>query len=211
MAKTAFESLDALASRLPFHIDDMESANAAFKRWLESGSESDHRVVQLWTYCFIRRYYLVKFLQDSSYGASDFDELIAKTFKKAERASNEISRPTRYASWVSVVCKNTYLNYLRSRKPTFSIDEEGVPPLIAETPGVYDDVGLAREAILRAIDRLPDYLQECVRLRFIEGLSYAEIGERTGHPLPRIRSYINKAMAKFRSDDELLTYLRKDG
>ena len=210
MPKNAFESLDALASRLPFHIDDMESANAAFMRWHESGSPSDRRVVQLWTYCFIRRYYLVKFLQESTYGAADLDELIAKTFEKAERAFDEISRPSRYASWVSVVCKNTYLNYRRSRKPSFSIDEEGSPPLVAETPGAYDDVGLAREAVLRAIDRLPDYLRECVRLRFIDGLSYTEIGERTGHPLPRIRSYINKAMGKFRSDEELLVYLTKD-
>ncbi len=211
MPRNAFESLDSLASRLPFHLDDIKSANAAFMQWQESGSDSDYRIVQLWTYCFIRRYYLVKFIQESTYGVADLDELIEKTFLKVERGATEINRPSRYASWVSVVCKNTFLNYLRSRKPSVSIEEEGTPPLVAEAPAVYDDVGLAREAVQRAIDRLPDYLQECVRLRFIDGLSYSEISERTGYPLPRIRSYINKGLNRFRSDETLLSFLDDDG
>lgn len=206
MPKSPFESLDALSSRLPFHIDDMEAANAAFVRWRSSGTEADHRVVQLWTYCFILRYFLVKFVQESSYAVADLDEVVDKAFLKIEAAAGEIKRPSRYTSWVSVVCKNTFLNYLRGRRPSLSIDEEGAPPLVAERPAVYDDVGLAREAVRRAIERLPEYLQECVRLRFLDGLSYAEISERTGHPLPRIRSYVNKAMARFRSDSQLLSY-----
>ncbi len=210
MPRGPFEALDALSSRLPFHIDDMSAANDVFVRWRSDGAEADRRIVQLWTYCFIRRYYTVKFLQEASYGAADLDELIDKTFQKVEESSTEIKRPSRYTSWVSVICKNNYLNYLRSRKPSLSIEEEGTPQLVAERPAVYDDVGLARDAVQRAIDRLPDYLQECVRLRFIEGLSYSEISERTGHPLPRIRSYVNKAMGRFRSDEQLLAYLEEN-
>ena len=207
MPKGPFEALDALSSRLPFHVDDTRAANEAYVQWRSSGSEADRRIVQIWTYCFILRYFLVKFMQDSSYGGADLDELIDRTFRKVEEASQEIKRPSRYTSWVSVICKNNYINYLRSRKQSVSLDEEGSPQLVAEMPAVYDDVGLARDAVRRAIDRLPNYLQECVHLRFLEGLSYEEISERTGHPLPRIRSYVNKALIRFRADEELLAYL----
>lgn len=210
MPRSPFEALDALATRLPFHIDDTAAANEAFVRWRSSGEDADRRIVQLWTYCFIRRYYTVKFVQDSSYGAADLDELIDKTFQKVEEASAEIKRPGKFTGWVSVICKNNYLNYLRSRKPSLSLDAEGGPQLVAERPAAYDDVGLARDAVRRALERLPEYLQECARLRFIEGLSYEEISERTGYPLPRIRSYVNKAVARFRSDEQLLAYLGRD-
>ncbi len=210
MPGSPFEALDALASRLPFHLEDTDAANAAFVRWRSSGSDADRRIVQLWTYCFIRRYYTVKFVQDSGSGAADLDELIDKTFLKAEESSSEIKTPDRYTAWVSVICKNNYLNYLRSRKPALSLDAEGGPELVAEKPAVYDDVGLARDAVRKAIERLPAYLQECATLRFVDGLSYEEMSERTGHPLPRIRSYVNKAVARFRSDETLLAYLRRE-
>src|SRR5690606_5097464 len=98
MPGSPFEALDALASRLPFHLEDTDAANAAFVRWRSSGSDADRRIVQLWTYCFIRRYYTVKFVQDSGSGAADLDELIDKTFLKAEESSSEIKTPDRYTA-----------------------------------------------------------------------------------------------------------------
>lgn len=210
MSRSAFESLDALAASLPFHLDDIASANEAFVRWRESGSDTDRRVVQLWTYCFIRRYFLVKFVQETAYSPADLDALIDTTFRKVERSASGIKKPSRYASWVSVVCKNTFLNYLRGRRRAVSLDEAGAPQLAGEPPGVYHDISIAREAVLRAIDRLPPYLQECVRCRFIEGLTYEEIAQRTGYPLPRIRSYINKAVKRFREDEELLAFFDRE-
>lgn len=203
MSKTSFESLDDLASRLPFHIDDVTSVNQVYARWRVRGRESDHQVVQLWTYCFIRRYFLVKFIRDFETRASDFDELVDKAFMKAEASDRLVNDPTRYASWVSVVCKNTFRNYLRDRRRPVSLEDEDVPTLVAEIPRAYVDAGLAHQALLKAIERLPVYLQECVRLRYIDGLGYGEIAERTGHPPASIRAYIYKAVQRLRSDDDL--------
>lgn len=201
-----FESLDALAASLPFHVDDVASINETYARWRRARDPADHHVVQLWTYCFIRRYFLVKFVQETAYGAADLDELIDKTFLKVERSETQVRRPGRYASWVSVVCKNTFRNYIRRRRKSLSIEDGSAPPLVSEVPPVYNDVGLAHQALLRAIERLPPYLRTCARLRFLDGLSYQEISERTEYPLPRIRAYVYKAVKRLREDEVLLAY-----
>lgn len=206
MSHSSFDSLDALASSLPFHVDDVASANETYTRWRARHEPNDRDVVQLWTYCFIRRYFLVKFVQESSYGSADLDELIDKTFRKVEGSESKVRYPSRYASWVSVVCKNTFRNYLRDRRHSVSLDDRASTLLVGEMPATYNDVGLVHQALVRAIDRLPAYLRPCVRLRFLDGLSYREISDRTGHPLPRIRAYVYKAIQRLRDDDELLAY-----
>lgn len=208
MSASSFETLDALIARLPFHIDDVDAVNDCYVRWFETPSDEDRYVIDLWTYCFIRRYFLIKLVQESSMGPADFDDLVDRTFRKVESSEGRIRRPGHYASWVSVVCKNTFLNYLRDRKHSVSLEEEPGVQVAAEPAPIYVDAGYVRLALHRAIERLPRYLRECVRLRFVEGLSYEEISARTGFPLPRIRSYINKAMKRFRQDDRLLSYLK---
>ena len=210
MSTSSFESLDALASKLPFHLDDVDAVNDCFVRWFKTPSDEDRIVIDLWTYCFIRRYFLIKVVQESTMGPTDFDELVDRTFLKIEASVGRVKRPAHYANWVSVVCKNTFLNYLRDRRLAVSLYENPESQVAAEPARPYRDVGYTRLAVHRAIDRLPRYLRECVRLRFIEGLTYEEISERTGFPLPRIRSYINKAMKRFREDDRLLAYLRAE-
>lgn len=210
MSASSFETLDALIAKLPFHLDDVEAVNDCYARWFDARSAEDRYLIDLWTYCFIRRYFLIKLVQESSMGPADFDDLVDRTFRKIESSEGRLKRPARFANWVSVICKNTFLNHLRDRRHAVSLDEAPAVLVAAEPAQAYRDVGHVRLAVHRAIDRLPPYLRECVRLRFIEGLSYDEISAKTGFPLPRIRSYINKAMKRFRQDDRLLAYLREE-
>ena len=210
MSASSFETLDGLIAKLPFHLDDVDSVNACFARWSQSPTDDDRYLIDLWTYCFIRRYFLIKLVQESSMGAADFDELVDRTFLKIESSLRRLKRPDHYGNWVSVICKNTFLNYLRDRRHAVSLEDRPITPVAAEPAHEYTDAGHARMVVHRAIDRLPNYLQECVRLRFVEGLNYDEISARTGFPLPRIRSYINKAVKRFRDDDRLRAYLMGD-
>lgn len=210
MSASSFETLDGLIAKLPFHLDDVDSVNACYVRWSQVPTDDDRYLIDLWTYCFIRRYFLIKLVQESTMGAADFDELVDRTFVKIDSSVRRLKRPDHYGNWVSVICKNTFLNYLRDRRHAVSLEDRPITRVAAEPAQEYTDAGHARMAVHRAIDRLPRYLQECVRLRFIDGLNYEEISARTGFPLPRIRSYINKAVKRFRDDDRLLAYLTGD-
>ncbi len=207
MSYSSFDSLDELAAGLPFRLDDASAVNAAYARWRATLDLQERSVIQLWTYCYIRRYFLVKFVQESSWSAIDLDVLIDIAFRKTEMRESQVREPSRYASWVSVVCKNTFRNYLRARRQQVALDGAPLGTSVSETPNNYREYGAQQQMLVGAIDRLPPHLRSCVRLRFLGGLSYAEIARRTDRPLPTIRAFIYKAVKRLRKDEELLKNL----
>lgn len=207
---SSFSHLDELVARLPFSLDATDRVNAAFERWQTQNAEEDEVIVALWTYCFVMRYFLVKSVRGSIQQTADVDALIAKVYRKIDRKRKTIDDASRYASWVSVVCKNTFINYVRRRPPEQSIQDEGGPVLVAETPRVYHDAGFVMDALDEAIDRLPPYLQETARLYFLRGYTYDEISETIDRPVSTVRSYRHKIVQRFREDDGLLAVLQPE-
>jgi DNA-directed RNA polymerase specialized sigma24 family protein len=191
-AATLLSSLDQVARHLPFDLDETSRANAAFQRW-HDGEADAARTVDLWTYCFVRRYFLFKFMQFNSLSESDFEQLVDDVYRKVEKHRSTIVHANRYASWVSVVCKNTFLNYLRTRR-TFVPLEAMQEPEVEAKPGTGDDLSIALRALHASI-------------RFVERRSYEEISARVGKPKATIRAYVNKARDRFRSDSRLLACL----
>lgn len=64
------------------------------------------------------------------------------------------------------------------------------------------DVGRAREAVRAALGRLPADQREALTLRYVEGLSYAEIARITGAPLGTIASRVFRALERLGRDLE---------
>jgi RNA polymerase sigma factor (sigma-70 family) len=192
--------VSSLTKRLPFELSETEAANEAFRRW-RNGEEEQKRHVDVWTYCYIWKYFLVKKAQNSITEASDIDDLIARTYQKVERKRTQINDPDRYASWVSVVCKNTFLNYTRKDRVTESIHDEDGPRLVADNPDAEPDT--IRQTLLRAIERLPSYLQPTARLYFLERRTFQEISEVIDKSVATVRTYKHKAIQRLREDEEL--------
>lgn len=210
MPSPAFHSLDAVAAHLPFHLSDIEAANATFVRWWQERTPAHRRTVDIWTYCFVRRYFLVKFVKEPPPNPSDLDELVERTFQKIERNRETIRQPERYASWVSVICKNTYLNYVRRRHRLYSLNEDEAPEPAADPPPPLPyDAGVLMSTVLAAIERLPNFLREVAYLRFVKACSYQEIEAHIDKPLPILRSYVNKAARQLRQDPHLLALLEE--
>jgi len=206
--KATMRSLDEVAAYLPFHVDDFDAANAAFLRWRESGDAEDLELVELWTYCYTRRYFIAKFLRDSAYSSTHLDILVGKAFTRARNNLEKVKQPERFASWVSVICKNAFINFLRRFRDHAPLDEArtAAPP----HPDHFEHDRLAaHRAVERAIDRLPPSLQTIARLRFLESRPYDYIVEATGRPAASIRSYVNKAVVRMRQDPELVALFRE--
>lgn len=206
--KATMRSLDEVAARLPFHVDELDRANEAFLRWHTSGSPRDLELVELWTYCYTRRYFIAKFLRDSAYGATDLDHLIGKAFTKARENFERVQQPERFASWVSVICRNVFVNFLRRYREKTAFDETRTPA--PPRPETFEHDRLAaRRAAEHAVERLPPSLQEVARMKFLEGRSYDEISETTGRPLASLRAFAHKAIVRLREDPELLALLQE--
>ncbi len=210
ISTTDLAKLEQLVSRLPFHLDNVQAANAVFARWIKYGRVEDQNIVDLWTYCFIWRNLLVKFYRNTNLNPSDFDLLVARVFERIMERRYTVRDKTRYTNWVAVICRNSFVNYLRGRKKNLPFDEQ-LASEVHEEPAVFgDDLALLHELLEGAIARLPLYLQGVIRMRLIEQLSYVVISERLNKKIEVVRSYANKGMKKLRGDKVLCEILKKE-
>lgn len=202
--------LERLVTRLPFHLDDLAQANSVYQDWVKHGREEDQKIVDLWTYCFIWRNLVVKFARNTDLNPSDFDLLVASVFERVVERRYTIRDDTRYTNWVSVICRNSFVNYLRGRKRLQTIEDfESIE--FAEEPAEFDeDIVVLRQALWSAITRLPQYLQLVVQMRLMEQKSYDEISEVMGKKIQVVRSYFNKAMKRLREDEVLMNLIKRD-
>lgn len=195
--------LDALASGLPFCLDDAQELNEIFAAFRERDHPDDRYLVDLWTYCYIRRYYLVKFIRESGFQSAELDQVVELTYKKVENCRHQLEQDRRYAQWVSVVCHNTYVNFVTRRRCVTAL--EGINEPVFEPPDTnsVEDPAALYLTLARAIDRLPVFLRHVARMRFVEDLTYEEIGRLTGKSVATVRSYVHKTCRRFRLDPGL--------
>lgn len=200
-----------LVARLPFALDDTDRANAAFQRWRDDESARAKQVADLWAYCFVSRYFMMKAAKGDLDEASDVDALTDKAFQRVLNNHDTVREADKFASWVSVICRNTFLNYVNRRKRKQSIDDENGPVLVAGALAEVEDVGFTAQLLADAIERLPAYLQEVAELYFFEGCEYEEISSRIGKSVPTVRSYRHKAVQKLREDGRIAAFLEEIG
>ena len=105
--------------------------------------------------------------------------------------------------WVSVICRNTYVNFVTRRKFVTTLDEATDDLHNSPDIGLAEDAGALYLALSKAIERLPAFLQSVARMRFVEDLSYEEISRMTGKSPPTIRAYVHKVCKRFREDPGL--------
>lgn len=209
-SSTALRTLEKLLNRLPFHLDNIDEANASYELWDKTGSDEDRKVVDLWTYCFIWRGMLVKFGSHSKANDADFDMVVAEIYERVVDRRHTLREKSKYASWVSVICRNVFINYIRKQKSSIPFDENAVSGVIAEPDYVSSDAAVLIQVLEKAIRRLPAYLQDIAVLRLLENRSYEEISIQTGKRIQIIRTYMNKAKKRLKNDDALVMFIRDE-
>lgn len=201
--------IEILARRLPFEIDDSDAVNTAYRQWHDLQSGENQEVLELWTYCYVHRYFTWKFIKGTAGSAADFEELISETYAKVSKNRGRLNADARYASWVSVICRRTFLNFARNRGELVYLDNKSQELLVAEaTPRGRDRIILRRQ-IEAAITRLPAYLQDAAHLRFVRHMEYIEMEDLTGRDAAILRAYCHKAVQKLGEDDALRDYFEK--
>lgn len=209
-------TLDALAEQLPFHLDSSAEVNEAYARHRRTATSESKKTIDLWTYCFVRRYYLIKFIKEQSFQSGELESVVEQTYGKVERGRLSLKRKDRYAQWVSVVCKNNYINFVTRRSEVTALEEvamqydvEVSDAEIAREPVLSDsqvDAGILYVALAQAIEKLPSFLRNVTRMRFVEQLSYEEISRLTGLSVATVRAYIHRACRRFQKDSGLQAF-----
>ncbi len=197
--------LDALARDLPFPVDDYAAAGRTYAAWRDGGAARDgdaYRTVSLWAYVYVQRHLAGRFARERTSGPADLDEAITRAFGSVMERLASVDDPTRFAHYVSVVCKNTVIRHRERRRETVEADDHVLPADDAVTPSPFA-ADVVRADVRAALDGLPESVREVARLRVLDGLDYDAIAARTGRPVASVRTYAARACARLREDPRL--------
>ena len=205
-------NLQLITERLPFAIDDAETVNELYASCGDAPTRREKQHIELWTYGYVYRYMAAKYAGGSIRQMGDMEQLVSTVYKKVQDGRSSIRNPDKYAHWVSVVAKNTFINYVnRSRVETTSIHEPQ-PPTLQQAGAVEEidaNVGLMRTQLQAAIRRLPPYLRRVAELYYFEECTFKEIAEQIDKKVPVVRTYKSRALKALREDTRLQAVLEE--
>lgn len=100
----------------------------------------------------------------------------------------------RFTTFLYPVVRNLALARLRRRGRVLPLDEADMAAEHAESVPLLD----AEAGMRDIVDRLPPAQQEAVLLRFVDGLTQAEIAQALGVPVGTVKSRLHHAIANLR-------------
>lgn len=132
---------------------------------------------------------------------ADAEDLVQSALAKTYQAWNRIEDRKALDGYVRRAMVNTHISWWRRRKvdeyPTDDIPDQPVADASASSE-IHD-------SLRRAIDRLPHRMRAAVVLRFFEDMTEAEVADVLGVSQGTVKSTVSRAVAKLRSDAELLS------
>jgi RNA polymerase sigma-70 factor (sigma-E family) len=131
---------------------------------------------------------------------ADAEDLVQAALAKTFLAWDRIEDRGALDGYVRKAMVNTHISWWRRRRldeyPTDEIPDQAVAD---HAPG--SDL---QDTLRRAIDRLPQRMRAAVMLRYYEDMTEAEVADALGVSLGTVKSTVSRAVAKLRTDAELL-------
>ena len=145
--------------------------------------------------------YATRLLGDRALAA----EMVQESFARLQEEATSNGSPPNTKAWLYRVVRNLSIDHLR-RAARFSTPDD--PNWMARVVSKHTDSGgdpsiLAEKKeeqtmVLESVDRLPPRQREAVRLKFQEGLTYAEIGQVTDQPITTVGWLLHEAITTLR-------------
>ncbi len=130
------------------------------------------------------------------------EDVVQETFLRCLRHSHQFPVIEQVSTWLYTIAGNLAKTELRRRKRWHWLpigpSEEGERSTFYEPidkgrlPGEQTDTHQVRDAVVDAINKLPDDFREAVLLRDLNGLSYGDIGKIINCPVGTVKSRVNR-------------------
>lgn len=124
----------------------------------------------------------------------DAEDFTQEVFLKAYEKLDTFSKNVPFSAWLYRIGYNHGINRV-SKKQTMELPDETAE--LIPGPETTPDMELERKeelgAVQRILRRLPEMYNTVIKMRFFDGLSYAEIAEIIGKPINTIKSHIFRA------------------
>jgi RNA polymerase sigma-70 factor (ECF subfamily) len=127
---------------------------------------------------------------------ADAEDLVQETFLRAQRSFDSFTPGTSAKAWLFTILRRLHIDrHRRARlRPAYLPEEEleGLAPRAPDDPIGFLGDALGGADVLRALEGVPEAFRTAVRLRDVDGLSYAEIGRVLGVPPGTVMSRIHR-------------------
>ena len=119
----------------------------------------------------------------------DVDDLVQDVFVLVYTRIRELRNPAAFGGWLAAIARNRATDHLRHKHEQIELprDVAGGDPIEAEAIAVLD-----------VVRKLPDAYRETLLMRLVEGMSGAEIAERTGLTPASVRVNLHRGMKLLR-------------
>ncbi len=119
----------------------------------------------------------------------DVDDLVQEVFIAAYRRIGELRDAAAFGGWIATIARNRATDYLRRSREQAELPDElpGGDPIETETMAVLD-----------VVRKLPEAYRETLLMRLVEGMSGAEIAERSGLTPASVRVNLHRGMKLLR-------------
>lgn len=130
------------------------------------------------------------------------EDLTQETFVRAYRRITSVSYQGRdIGAWFVTIARNLVLDHVKSsryRLESATPEVADVAPTKSQGPGPEQEViaGATHAELLRCVARLGDDQQECITLRFLQGLSVAETAEIMGRNEGAVKALQHRAVRR---------------
>lgn len=122
----------------------------------------------------------------------DAEDVVQETLVKLWMAKERIADASKLRNMAAVVCRNVSLNLLRRAECSIPI-EEAEPILLQGNPQVELEERESRQKLRQSIRSLSDKQRAIIRMRNVEGMSYADMARILGTTESSVRGMISKA------------------
>lgn len=112
--------------------------------------------------------------------ASDAEEMAQETFVQVYQKLATLREPGAIGGWVWRIARDTSLKHIRKHrrmKPMGELPDTGEAGEAPEMPMV---AGEERQALMQAMDELPEEMREALTMKYWEELEYEQMAKRTG-------------------------------
>ena len=137
------------------------------------------------------------------------EDIVQNAFVEAYMHLKSLKSPEKFSGWLRGIALNLSNKWLQQKRPIVSIDDtsQDVTLEVSEFPlPDLPDEALekteTKEAVIAAVDALPDIYRESVLLHYMEGLTYPEIAAFLDIPESTVTGRLQVARNRLR--DELM-------
>lgn len=129
----------------------------------------------------------------------DVEDVTQEIFIAVVRSLDSFEQRSRFNTWLYTIVNRQIADFYRRRgrspRSAIELDDDGSK----EIPVAADVEGAEQRVVLqRALQQLPEHYQEIILLRFVDGLTFAEIAEQRGQSLEAVKSLYRRAIQAIR-------------